>query len=194
MQNRPGSDLDGLVRFFPNASSPEASRCARTIGPSFWQNATGPLPVSHFQTRLCSATNSLDRIVQNQAGSDLVLADRVRFLAEQIRSGSQPVCNNHPARFWPLLPSQSGPDANQIQQVYWVTVHCCLASLLLPLTCKEQTSMAALWGAQLWKKKGTLLHKDFTEPAYQAWKGLHIFCFTGQLPWSLGWKRKGTTP
>ena len=33
VQNRPGSDLDGLVRLWPNASGPEASRCARIIGP-----------------------------------------------------------------------------------------------------------------------------------------------------------------
>ena len=48
VQNRPGSDLDDLVRFWPNASGPEASRCARTAGPGFWQNATSPLrfPVS----------------------------------------------------------------------------------------------------------------------------------------------------
>ena len=33
VQTRPGSDLDGLVRFWPNAFGPEASRCARIIGP-----------------------------------------------------------------------------------------------------------------------------------------------------------------
>ena len=32
-QNRPGSDLDGLVRLRPNASGPEASQCAGIIGP-----------------------------------------------------------------------------------------------------------------------------------------------------------------
>ena len=51
VQNRPGSDLDGLVRVWPNASGLEASWCAGIIGPGFWQDATGPLPVSHFQTR-----------------------------------------------------------------------------------------------------------------------------------------------
>ena len=55
-------DLIWTAWFCPNASSPEASRCARTIRPSFWQNATSPLPVSDFQTRLCSSTNSLDRV------------------------------------------------------------------------------------------------------------------------------------
>ena len=79
VQNQPRSALDGLVRFWPNASGPEASRCAKTIWPSFWQNATRPLPVSHFQTWLHSSTDGLDHIVQNQAGSNLVLADCVRF-------------------------------------------------------------------------------------------------------------------
>ena len=53
---------------------------------------------------------------------------RIRFssgwlcqvLAKRIRSGSKPVCTNHPARFWPMLRSRSGPDANRIRHVYWV--------------------------------------------------------------------------
>ena len=45
----------------------------------FWQNATGPLRVSHFQTRLRSSTDSPDHTVENHPGSDLVLADCVRF-------------------------------------------------------------------------------------------------------------------
>ena len=52
---------------------------------------------------------------------------RIRFssgclcqvLVKRIRSGSKPVCKNHPARFWPMLPSRSGPDANRIRHVYW---------------------------------------------------------------------------
>ena len=79
MQNRPGSDLDGLVRVWPNASGLEASRCAGITGPGFWQHATGPLPVSYFQTRFRSSTDVPDNIVQNQPGSCLVLADCVRF-------------------------------------------------------------------------------------------------------------------
>ena len=78
-QNRPGSDLDGLVRVWPNRSGLEASWCAGIIWPGFWQEATGPLPVSHFQTRFRSSTNVPANIVQNQPGSDLVLADCVRF-------------------------------------------------------------------------------------------------------------------
>ena len=29
------------------------------------------------------------------------------------------MCKNHPARFWPVLSSTSGPDANRIWHVYW---------------------------------------------------------------------------
>ena len=79
VQNRPGSDLDGLVRVWLNVSGLEASRCAGIIWPGFWQGATGPLPVPHFQTWFRSSTDAPDIIVQNQPGSDLVLADCVRF-------------------------------------------------------------------------------------------------------------------
>ena len=36
----------------------------------FWQNATGPLQVSYFQTRLRSSTDGHDQIVQGQLGSN----------------------------------------------------------------------------------------------------------------------------
>ena len=101
----------------------------------FWQNATGPLPLSHFHTRLHCSTDSLNHIVQkpthshlhtqlhcstdilnhivqNQPRSNLVLADSV--LAKQIRSGSKPVYKNHLAHFWPTLPSWSWLDADQL--------------------------------------------------------------------------------
>ena len=48
VQNQPRSDLDGLVRVWPNKSGLEASWCAGIIGPGFWQDATSPLPVSDF--------------------------------------------------------------------------------------------------------------------------------------------------
>ena len=79
MQNQPRSDLDGLVRVWPNASGLEASWCAGIIWPGFWQDATGPLPVSCFQTWFHSSTDVPDNIVQNQPRSSLVLADCVRF-------------------------------------------------------------------------------------------------------------------
>ena len=77
-QNRPGSDLDGLVRVWPNASGQEASWCAGIIGPGFWQDTTSLLPFPTL-TQLQSSTDIPDNIVQNQPRSDLVLADCVRF-------------------------------------------------------------------------------------------------------------------
>ena len=94
MQSRPGSDLDGLVRVWPNTSGLEACCCAGIIGPGFWQDATGPLPVSHFQTRFRSSTDISDNTVQNQPGSDLVLAGCVR-----------------------IWPNGSGPEASRCARV-----------------------------------------------------------------------------
>ena len=37
VQSRPGSNLDGLVRVWPNASGLEASLCAGIVRPGFWQ-------------------------------------------------------------------------------------------------------------------------------------------------------------
>ena len=79
VQDRPGSDLDLLVRVWPNASGLEASWCAGIIGPGFWQDATGPLPVSRFQTRFRSSTDVPDNTLENQPGSSLFLANCVRF-------------------------------------------------------------------------------------------------------------------
>ena len=42
-----------------------------------------------------------------------------QLLAKRIWSGRKPVCKNHPARFWPMLPTRSGPDASRTQHVYW---------------------------------------------------------------------------
>ena len=117
------SDLDGLVRIWPNASGLEANRCAGTIGPDFWQEATGPLPVSHFQTRFCSSTSVPGNTVPNQPGSDLVLADCVRFWP----NGSGPEASQcariiRPASGQSVLPSRSGPDANRIRHVYWEAI------------------------------------------------------------------------
>ena len=42
-----------------------------------------------------------------------------QVLVKRIRSGSKPVCKNHRAHFWPMLPSHSGSGADQIQHIYW---------------------------------------------------------------------------
>ena len=44
VQNRPRSDLDGLVRFGPNGSGPETSWCARITGPS-----SGRMQLARYQ-------------------------------------------------------------------------------------------------------------------------------------------------
>ena len=114
VQHRPGSDLDGLVRVWPNASSLVASRYAGIIGPGFWQNATSPLPVSHFHTRFRSSTDVPDNTVQNQPGSDLVPANCVRFWPngsgpEGIRPASGQCCQADPDR----MPIASGMFTGQ---------------------------------------------------------------------------------
>ena len=46
-QNQPRSHLDSLTVVWINSSGLKASQCAGITGPSFWQDAHGPLPVSH---------------------------------------------------------------------------------------------------------------------------------------------------
>jgi len=87
VQNRPGSDLDGLVSFWPNASGPEANRCSRIVGPGTGrtQPARNQFPTFRLgsvlpQTaRIHCVQTSPDPLCPNQPGSDLVLADCVRF-------------------------------------------------------------------------------------------------------------------
>ena len=124
VQNRPGSDLNGLVRVWPNVSGLEASRCAGIIWPGFWQDANGPLPVSDFLTRFRSSTDVPDNTVQNQLGSDLVLADCVRLWPNGSGPPEASQCARiiRPASVWPMLPSPSGPDTNRIRHVYWGSI------------------------------------------------------------------------
>ena len=79
MQNQHRFNQDGLVRVWPNACGLEASQCAGIIGPGLWQDTTGLLPVFHSQTQLHSSTDVPDHIMQNQPGSDLILAGRIKF-------------------------------------------------------------------------------------------------------------------
>ena len=70
----------------------------------FWQNATGPLPVSHFQTWLCSPIDGPDELYKTSP--DLIwFWLTVSGFGGWIRSGSQPVCRNHRDSFWLTLPS-----------------------------------------------------------------------------------------
>ena len=100
------------------------------------QESSGPVsgrtrPVRcYFPTfRLGSVLPQMSRIISCKTSPDpiqfwlivpgLGQRDPVRKQAKGIRSGSKPVCRNHPARFWPVLPGRSGPDANRIRHVYW---------------------------------------------------------------------------
>ena len=128
VQNQPGSNLDGLVRFQPNGSCPEASQCVIIIRPGSgrMQPVYYQFPTFRLSYVLLHGTYGLDHTVQNQPGPDLVLADCVKFLVKWIWSGSKLVCKNHPARFWPTLP-RSRSDVNRIWRVYWdCTTHCSL--------------------------------------------------------------------
>ena len=105
-----------------NTSGLEASRCAGIIWPGFWQEATGPLPISHFQTRFRSSTDIPDNTAQKPARIRFSSGRFCHVLAKGLLSGSKPTCKNHPARFRPVLPSRTGPAANRIRHVYWVAI------------------------------------------------------------------------
>ena len=107
------------ARVWLNASGLEASRCAGFIGPGFWQDATGPLPVSHFQTP--SLLPQTSRIILYKTSPDLIYfwlivsgfdqMDPVRKQANVQESSG------------PLLAKASQPirpDVNRIRLVYWV--------------------------------------------------------------------------
>ena len=113
--------------FWPNGSGPEASRFAGITGPSSGRSvSTGPLPVSQFPTPLRSCTDTADQIVQNQPGSDLVLADCVRFwTTEPVPKQTGVQESSSRAHLWPTLPSRSGSDANRIRHVYWAYLSPC---------------------------------------------------------------------
>ena len=86
-QNRPGSDLGGLVIIWPKRIWSGSKRVCRNQQARFLPDRYRPATSSHFQTRFCSSTDVTDNIVQNHPGSDLVLADRVRFCLN--RSGPE---------------------------------------------------------------------------------------------------------
>ena len=104
VQNRPGSSLDGLGQCLakPTSGGLESSRrCAGFM--------SGPVSGRTQPARYQSVSVSL---------SDSDLANCARFWP-RIRSGTKLMYKNHPARFWPMVSSRSGPDANRIWHVYW---------------------------------------------------------------------------
>ena len=113
VQDRSGSDVDGVVSVWTNTSGPEARRCAGTIWPGFWQDATGPVsgrtqPARyHFPTfRLGSVLPQTSRIILCKTSPDPVYfwlivsdfgeMDPVRKQAgEQQSSGPLPANASH---------------------------------------------------------------------------------------------------
>ena len=96
------TDLGGLVRVWPNTSGLEANRCAGIIAPCFWQDANGPLPVSHRQARLCSSTDVPGNIVPGLGRTDPVRkqADVQESSGPLLANASQPIrigCESDPA-------------------------------------------------------------------------------------------------
>ena len=78
VQNRPGSDVDVLVRVLAKLIWSGSKPVCRNHRAWFLAGRNRPATVSHFWTRFHSSTDVPDNIIQNQPGSDLVLADRVR--------------------------------------------------------------------------------------------------------------------
>ena len=68
VQNRPGSDLDGLVRLGPNASGPEASRGVRITRPG--SGKAQPVPYQFPTFRLRCVLPQAARIILCKTGPD----------------------------------------------------------------------------------------------------------------------------
>ena len=119
MQNWSRSNPDGLVRFWPNGSGPEASQHARITRLSFGRTQ---LPTTSFPL------SDLAGFLHRQPGSYCAKPAWIwlgsgwpcQVLAKRIQHGGKPVCKDYQASFWLMLPSQSGSDMNQIWPVYWV--------------------------------------------------------------------------
>ena len=105
VQNWTGSVLDGVLRVWPNTSGLEASWCAGIIWPCFFAGRNRPATSFPLSDLVLFMHRRPENIGQSQPGSDLVLADCVRFWQKWIRSASKPVYKNDPARFRPMLPS-----------------------------------------------------------------------------------------
>ena len=61
----------------------------------FWQNATDPLAVSHFQDRYSIHPQMARTILSKTRPDPIWLWLTVSDLAKRIRSGNKPVCKNH---------------------------------------------------------------------------------------------------
>ena len=106
------SDLDGLVKYWPNRSGPKATRCARIS-----RSSSGRMQLTCYQFpafRLICA-----------------LLQTAQIILCSIWSRSKWECKNHGACFRPTFPSPSRSDVNQIQHIYWVSCWSVLYSTIL---------------------------------------------------------------
>ena len=95
-----------------------SGRCTAIIGPGFWEEATGPLPASLFQTRLRFSQTALI-ILRKTSPDPIYFRLTLSGMAKWIGSRSWPVCKNHQGCFRPTLPNRSGPDLNRIRCADW---------------------------------------------------------------------------
>ena len=129
-QNWPGSDLDGLVRFWPNASGLEANRCARIISPGSGRTQPAHYHLPSFRLRSILPSRQPGSYCANLARIWFGSGWLCQVLVKWIQSRSKPVCKNNPAHFWLMLLSQSRMDVNQMRLVYWdATSHSTLPSI-----------------------------------------------------------------
>ena len=108
LQNRPGSNLDGLVKVWPNTSGPEASQCARIIRPG-----SGRMQAAHHQFptfRLGCVFPQMAQIILCKTSPDLIWFWLTGRFWPQGSSGCKPVHKNYWAQFWPTRLSRSGSD------------------------------------------------------------------------------------
>ena len=96
-QRRPGSDLDGLVRFWPTASGPDANQCASTIQPGSDRTQPARYQFPTFRLR-CILPQTALIILCKTAPSDLVMAD-CQVWVKRVWSRSKSVCKNLWVRF-----------------------------------------------------------------------------------------------
>ena len=121
VQNWPGSNLDGQVRFWPNMSGLEASWCVIIIGPSSGRMQSACCQFPRF---ICVLPQMAWIMILCKISLDLICFWLTRWLCQVLAMRMKPcryklICKNHWARFWLMLLSWSGFGANTIQHAYY---------------------------------------------------------------------------
>ena len=121
VHNRPGSDLDGLVRVWPNTSGPEASLCAGIIGP-----VSARTPPARYQLpsfRLGCVLPQTARVTLCNISPDPIWfwLSVCQVWVKRIRSGSKPQVQESPGPFL--------ANANRIWSVHWDSAICLAAGV-----------------------------------------------------------------